>query len=116
MPYLLSTDLKMNNLCFSYFPESLIKTPHSRLYKNKSSFFVRLGYEDLRIVDPDRAPGLYPFMVAASGNTNDLSAVNCLLVRRDSSLAYEGERIDHSNTHKCKRRREGVVIKIEQDE
>ena len=72
-------------------------------YKNKSSFFVRFTYEDLRTVDSDRAPGLYPFMVAASGNTSDLSAVNFLLVRRDPSLAYEGERIVHNNTHKCKR-------------
>ena len=61
-------------------------------FKNNSTFFVRLSYEDLRMVDLDRA-GLYPFIIAASGNTTDLSAVDCLL-RRDPSLAYGGERIN----------------------
>ena len=81
--------------------------------ENNSSFFVRLSYEDLRMVDPDRA-GLHPFMVAASENPSDLSAVNCLL-RRDPSLAYGGERIDHSKSRKRKRQREETVIKIEQE-
>ena len=85
-----------------------------KTYKNNSSFFVRLSYRDLRMVDPDRA-GLYPFMIAASGNTSDLSAVNCLL-RRDPSLAYGGKRIDHSKSRKRKRRREEGVIKIERGE
>ena len=56
-------------------------------------------------------PGLYPFMVAACGNTSDhLSAVYCLL-RRDPSLVNGGERIDQSKNRKRKRRRrdEGVV-------
>ena len=71
--------------------------------KRHTQYFIKFAYEDLRTVDSDRAAGLYPFMVAPSGNTSDLSAVNCLLVRRDPSLAYEGERIVHNNTHKCKR-------------
>ena len=69
-----------------------------------------------RMIDPDTA-GLYPFMVAASGNTSDhLSAVYCLL-RRDPSLVNGGKRIDQSKNRKRKRRRrdEGVV-KIEQNE
>ena len=81
----------------------------NKTYTNNSTFFVRLSYEDLRTMDPDRA-GLYPFMIAASGNTSDLSVVNCLL-RRDPSLAYGGKRIDHGNSRECKRRGE-----TEQDE
>ena len=84
----------------------------TKTYRNNITFFVRrLSDEDLRIVDPDRA-GLYPFMIAASGNTSDLSAVNYLL-RRDPSLAYGGKKVDHSKSHKRKRRREETVIKIE---
>ena len=83
-------------------------------YRKNGAFFLRLNDEDLRIVDPERA-GIYPFMVAASGNICDLSAVNCLL-RRDPSVAYGGKRIDHSRSRKCKRQREEGVIKTEQDE
>ena len=70
----------------------------------------------IKMIGPDRA-GLYPFMVAASGNTSDhLSAVYCLL-RRDPSLVNGGKRIDQSKNRKRKRRRrdEGVV-KIKQNE
>jgi len=58
-----------------------------------------------RVIGPDRA-GLYPFMVAACGNTSDhLSAVYCLL-RRDPSLV-NGGRIDqqHSQMQEAKRGR-----------
>ena len=62
--------------------------------QNNSTFFVRISIGDLRMVNLDRA-GLYPFMIAASGNTSYLSAVvNCLLSRRDPSLAYGGEWIN----------------------
>ena len=70
----------------------------------------------IKMIGPDRV-GLYPFMVAASGNTSDhLFAVYCLL-RRDPSLVNGGKRIDQSKNRKRKRRRrdEGV-IKIKQDE
>ena len=85
-----------------------------KTYKNNSTFFVRLSDEDLRTTDPDRA-GLYPFMVAASGNISDLSAVNCLL-RRDPSVAYGGKRIDQIKNRKRKRRMDVGIIKIEKDE
>ena len=82
-------------------------------YRKNGTFFLRLGDEDLRMIDPDRAD-LFPFMVAASGNTSDLPGVNCLL-RKDPSLAYGGKRIDHSKSCKRKRQRDDDV-KIESDE
>ena len=65
-----------------------------------------------RTIDPDIA-GLYPFMVAASGNTSDhLSAVYCL-IRREPSLVHGGKRIDddRSKSRKRKRQRDEDVTK-----
>ena len=65
-----------------------------------------------RMIDPDIA-GLYPFMVAASGNTSHhLSAVYCL-IRREPSLVHGGKRKDHDHTiiSKHKRQRDEDVTK-----
>ena len=47
-------------------------------------FFLQMSDEQVREIDP--GSDLYPFMVAASGHTCDLSAVYNLL-RRNPSLA-----------------------------
>ena len=70
-------------------PKSKFRKFGTKTYENNSSFFLRFSYDDLRTTDPKRS-GLYPFMVAASGNTSDLSAVNCLL-KRDPSIVYVGK-------------------------
>jgi hypothetical protein len=57
-------------------------------------FFLEMSDEQVREIDP--GSDLYPFMVAASGQTSDLSAVYALL-RRNPSLS-------HRNTGKPKRR------------
>jgi hypothetical protein len=49
----------------------------SRTYDQDSMFFLRMSDEQVREIDPGTY--LYPFMVAASGETSDLSAVNYLL-------------------------------------
>ena len=48
-------------------------------------FFLQMSDEHVREIDP--GSDLYPFMVAASGQTCDLSAVYNLL-RRNPSLAH----------------------------
>ena len=66
-----------------------------------------------RMIDPDMIAGLYPFMVAASGNTrHHLSAVYCL-IRREPSLVHGGKRIDNDRniSSKRKRRRDEDVTK-----
>ena len=57
-------------------------------------FFLEMSDEQVREIDPGN--DLYPFMVAASGETCDLSAVYSLL-RRNPALS-------HRNTGKPKRR------------
>ena len=46
-------------------------------YDQDAMFFLRMSDEQVREIDPGTY--LYPFMVAASGETSDLSAVNYLL-------------------------------------
>jgi hypothetical protein len=58
-------------------------------------FFLQMSDEQVREIDP--GSDLYPFMVAASGHTSDLSAVYNLL-RRNPSLA-------HCNKPKRRRKR-----------
>ena len=50
-------------------------------------FFLDLNDEQVRELDPET--GLYPFMVSASGETSDLSAVYHLL-KRNPSLVNSG--------------------------
>jgi hypothetical protein len=56
----------------------------TKTYKNNAMFFIRMRDEEIREID--EATDLYPFMVLASDQTSDLSAVNYLL-RRNPSLA-----------------------------
>ena len=56
----------------------------NRRFRNHAMFFVGMSDEDVREIDP--GSDLYPFMVAASGQTSDLSAVYNLL-RRNPALA-----------------------------
>jgi hypothetical protein len=51
-------------------------------------FFLEMSDEQVRKFDPGSE--LYPFMVAASGETCDLSAVYALL-KRNPSLAHRNE-------------------------
>jgi hypothetical protein len=51
-------------------------------------FFLEMSDEQVREIDPGN--DLYPFMVAASGETCDLSAVYSLL-RRNPSLAHRSK-------------------------
>jgi hypothetical protein len=55
----------------------------SRTYDQDSMFFLRMSDEQVREIDP--GTNLHPFMIAASGETSDLSAVYYLL-RRNPSL------------------------------
>jgi hypothetical protein len=51
-------------------------------------FFLEMSDEQVREIDPGN--DLYPFMVAASGETCDLSAVYSLL-RRNPALAHRSK-------------------------
>ena len=70
--------------------------------KNNGFYFVRLSDDQVREIDP--ANDLYPFMVAASGNTSDLSAVFALL-RRNPSLVRGGNSDDGGRVSNRRRRR-----------
>ena len=60
----------------------------NKTFASDASYFLRtLSDDQVREIDP--ASDLYPFMVAASGETSDLSAVYVLL-RRNPSLARGG--------------------------
>jgi hypothetical protein len=77
----------------------------TKTYKNDIMFFICMSDEQIREIDP--GTDLYPFMVLASGQTSNLSAVNYLL-RRNPSLAYGGEQSDNklaSKNHGGKRKR-----------
>merc|ERR1719354_107410 len=68
---------------------------------NAMHFNLCLSDDQVREIDP--ATDLYPCMVAASGETSDLSAVFVLL-RRNPSLVRGGN-IDDANTNKRRSRR-----------
>ena len=60
----------------------------NKTFASDGSYFLRMLSDDqVREIDP--ASDLYPFMVAASGENSDLSAVYVLL-RRNPSLARGG--------------------------
>jgi hypothetical protein len=50
----------------------------TKTYKNNAMFFIRMSDEQIREIDG--ATDLYPFMVLASDQTSDLSAVNYLII------------------------------------
>ena len=76
-------------------------------FQNDGSYFVRLSDDQVREIDP--ATDLYPCMVAASGETSDLSAVFVLL-RRNPSLVRGGN-IDDANTNKRRSTRTRSSVK-----
>jgi hypothetical protein len=55
---------------------------------DNAMFFLEMSDEQVREIDP--GSDLYPFMVAASGETCDLSAVYSLL-RRNPALAHRSK-------------------------
>jgi len=74
----------------------------TKTYKNNAMFFLRMRDEEIREIDP--GTDLYPFMVLASDQTSDLSAVNYLL-RRNPSLAHGGKKSVSKGGRKKKRKR-----------
>ena len=75
----------------------------TKTYKNDAMFFIRMSDEQIREID--EATDLYPFMVLASDQTSDLSAVNYLL-RRNPSLAHSGKKsVSNGGGRKKKRKR-----------
>ena len=73
------------------------------LYENNGLYFLHMLTDDhVREIDP--VTDLYPFMVAASGNTSDLSAVYVLL-RRNPSLVRGGNPENWSTNSSNRRRR-----------
>jgi hypothetical protein len=57
----------------------------NKTFMDDAMFFLEMSDEQVRAIDP--GSDLYPFMVAASGETCDLSAVYSLL-RRNPALAH----------------------------
>jgi hypothetical protein len=60
----------------------------NKIFIDDPMFFLEMSDEQVREIDP--GSDLYPFMVAASGETCDLSAVYALL-RRNPSLAHRSK-------------------------
>jgi hypothetical protein len=60
-----------------------------KTFNSNAMFFLQMSDEQVREIDP--GSDLYPFMVAASGQTCDLSAVYALL-RRNPSLAHRNNK------------------------
>jgi hypothetical protein len=67
--------------------QAILASGH-KTFNNNAMFFLQMSDEQVREIDP--GSDLYPFMVAASGQTCDLSAVYNLL-RRHSSLAHRNK-------------------------
>ena len=59
-----------------------------KTYKDDPMFFLEMSDEQVREIDPGN--DLYPFMVAASGETCDRSAWDSLL-RRNPALAHRSK-------------------------
>ena len=87
----------LNDFLIRYVPAPYLRDMHGRnldqakvasgnkTFTSDCSYFLRtLSDDQVREIDP--TSDLYPFMVAASGETSDLSAVYVLL-RRNPSLA-----------------------------
>jgi hypothetical protein len=79
----------------TYFRDSQGRTLHQaklasghKTFMDDPMFFLEMSDEQVREIDPGN--DLYPFMVAASGETCDLSAVYSLL-RRNPALAHRSK-------------------------
>ena len=68
--------------------QATLASGHKKTFNNNALFFLQMSDEQVREIDPGN--DLYPFMVAASGQTSDLSAVYNLL-RRNPSLAHRNK-------------------------
>ena len=109
----------MNNFIIRYVSAAYLRDSDGRnldqamlasgkmTFENDGSYFVRLSDDQVREIDP--ATDLYPCMVAASGETSDLSAVFVLL-RRNPSLVRGGN-IDDANTNKRRSTRTRSSVK-----
>jgi hypothetical protein len=80
----------------TYFRDSQGRTLHQaklasghKTFMDDPMFFLEMSDEQVREIDP--GSDLYPFMVAASGETCDLSAVYSLL-RRNPALAHRSSK------------------------
>jgi hypothetical protein len=80
----------------TYFRDSQGRTLHQaklasghKTFTDDAMFFLEMSDEQVREIDPGN--DVYPFMVAASGETCDLSAVYSLL-RRNPSLAHRSSK------------------------
>jgi hypothetical protein len=90
----------------TYFRDSQGRTLHQaklasghKSFMDDPMFFLEMSDEQVREIDP--GSDLYPFMVAASGETCDLSAVYSLL-RRNPALAHRSD--PKQRRRKCKRK------------
>jgi hypothetical protein len=90
----------------TYFRDSHGRTLHQaklasghKSFMDDPMFFLEMSDEQVREIDP--GSDLYPFMVAASGETCDLSAVYSLL-RRNPVLAHRSK--PKQRRRKCKRK------------
>jgi hypothetical protein len=90
----------------TYFRDSQGRTLHQaklasghKTFMDDPMFFLEMSDEQVREIDSGN--DLYPFMVAASGETCDLSAVYSLL-RRNPALAHRSD--PKQRRRKCKRK------------
>ena len=93
-PHMLN-DFGSRYLSATYFRDCQGRTLHqaklasgNKTFIDDAMFFLEMSDEQVREIDP--GSDLYPFMVAASGETCDLSAVYVLL-RRNPSLAHRSK-------------------------
>lgn len=85
---------RLQRICVMYLDEKYIRRnlPWNVTFRKSARFFV--GMTDDQIAEIDPGTGLYPFMVAAPGDTSDLSAVYYLLERNPALVnnsRVEGE-------------------------
>ena len=78
--------------------QAILASGH-KTFNNNAMFFLQMSDEQVREIDP--GSDLYPFMVAASGHTCDLSAVYALVLGRNPSLAHRSK---PRRRRKCKRK------------
>ena len=86
--------------------DAILTRQYSRVGTRRLQVMVRISfvcYSDDQVREIDPANDLYPFMVAASGETSDLSAVYVLL-RRNPSLVRGGN-LENGGRHSNRRRK-----------
>ena len=78
--------------------QSTLASRH-KTFSHDPMLFLQMSDEQVREIDP--GSDHYPFMVAASGHTCDLSAVYALVLGRNPSLAHRSK---PRRRRKCKRK------------